>query len=70
MTISDELVKQRAKELILSHATDVEWLTIHEAMEYTPWEEAEGLTNEEQDEYAHAIDKAIYHRARVEVYFD
>lgn len=70
MKISDELVKQRAKELILEHATDVEFLTIHEAMHYRPWPEAVDLTDEEQDEYARAVDNAVYHRARVEVYFD
>lgn len=70
MEISDEIVKQRAKELILSHATDVEFLTIHESMVYHPWPEAQNLSNEEQDEYARAVDRAIYHRARVEVYFD
>lgn len=70
MKISDELVKKRAKELILSHATDVERLTIYESMEYEPWEEAQELNQDEQSEYAEAVYHAIYRRARVEVYFD
>jgi hypothetical protein len=57
LPLSDERVAEIASALVLDHARDVEFLTIHEHFEDVP--EMAGASEAEQDEVAARIAKLI-----------